>query len=148
MIGTGIGGSWWNGEEVYRCVHGGSGEPGEMIIDFETGIKLEEAYHKITQNNPGLMADEAYAGDLLAQKTFDEIGVMLGTAMANIANLLAPEAIVIGGGVVESSDLFLSRAKKTMRENIPSAEVRKRVKILKGKVGKNAGAIGAALFVV
>ncbi|MFA4833956.1 MAG: ROK family protein, partial [Patescibacteria group bacterium] len=44
IIGTGIGGAWWLGEEIYRGSHGASGEPGRMIIDLENDIELERAY--------------------------------------------------------------------------------------------------------
>jgi glucokinase len=147
IIGTGIGGGWWLNNNVYRAVHGGSGEPGEMIVEFESGMLLENAYHKLTQFNPANMAEEAYRGDVLAEKAYDEVGALLGTAFANIANLIAPELIVIGGGVVEASNLFLARAKRTMREHIASSEVKKKLKITKSKLGTHAGAIGAALLV-
>ena len=147
IIGTGIGGGWWLNNNIYRAPFGGSGEPGEMIIDFNTGIKLEEAYHKLTQNNPALLAEEAYRGDMLAEKSYKEFGEFLGLALANIINLIAPEVIVLGGGAINSGDLFLSIAKKTMRENISSSEARKNIKILKSKIGKHAGAIGAACLV-
>ncbi len=147
IVGTGVGGGWWLNGDVYRAPFGGSGEPGEMIIDFNTGIKLEEAYHKLTQDNPALLAEEAYRGDVLAEKSYEELGKFLGLALANIVNLIAPEVIVLGGGAVNSSDLFLSIAKKTMRENISSSEARKNIKILKSKIGKHAGAIGAACLV-
>ncbi|MEA1963083.1 MAG: ROK family protein [Patescibacteria group bacterium] len=147
IIGTGIGGGWWINNDIYRAPFGGSGEPGEMIIDFNTGIKLEEAYHKLTQNNPALLAEEAYRGDVLAEKSYEELGEFLGLALANIVNLIAPEVIVLGGGAINSSDLFLSIAKKTMKENISSSEAKKNIKILKSKIGKHAGAIGAACLV-
>lgn len=146
-IGTGIGGGWWLNGDVYSGSHGGGGEPGEMIINFENGIGLEEAYHKLTQNNPAQLAEEAYRGDVLAEKTFEEIGDLLGMAFANIVNLIDPEVIIVGGGVIESSDLFLSHAKKSMRNHIESSESRKKIKIIKGKLGAQAGAIGAALIV-
>ena len=144
IIGTGIGGGWWLNNDIYRAPFGGSGEPGEMIIDFNAGIKLEEAYHKLTQNNPALLAEEAYRGDVLAEKSYEELGKFLGIALANIVNLIAPEVIVLGGGAIDSSDLFLSITKKTMRDNISSSEAGKNIKILKSKIGKHAGAIGAA----
>jgi len=146
IIGTGIGGGWYVNNEVYRGPHGGAGEPGEMVINFDSGMRLEEAYHKLTQSNPASIAEEAYRGDMLSQKTFEEVGKYLGIAAANIVNILDPELIVIGGGVVESSDLFLSEAKKAMKEYIYSSESKK-IKIVKGKMGKDAGAIGAALLV-
>jgi glucokinase len=146
IIGTGIGGGWWLDGTAYGGAHGGGGEPGQMIIDFSTKIKLEEAFHRLTQNNPGQLAEDAYRGDVLAEKTFAEVGNFLGLAFANIVNLIDPEAIVIGGGVVESSGLFLSATKKSMLANIESKEVRKNVKIFKSKLGPLSGAIGAALL--
>ena len=68
-------------------------------------------------------------------------------AFANIINIIAPEVIIIGGGVVESSSLFLSQAKKTMKEHIASKEAKKHIKIIKSKLGVRSGAIAAALLV-
>lgn len=146
IIGTGIGGGWWINKNIYSGAHRGAGEPGRMIINFSEPIELEETYHKLTQNNPARLAQEAYRGDILAEKTFKELGRFLGLAFANIVNLIDPEAIIIGGGVVESSDLFLKEAQKTMRERIMSPDAKK-IKILKGKLGMQAGGIGAALLV-
>lgn len=147
IIGTGIGGSWWLNGEIYKGVHGGAGEPGEMIIDYNEELGLEDAYHKLTQSNPAHMAVEAYRGDVLAQKVFEEVGQYFGITMANIVNLINPEIFIIGGGVVESSDLFLAKAKKTMTKYINSTVAAKKVKVLKGKLGKDAGAIGAAMLI-
>ena len=147
VLGTGIGGAWWYNGDIYRAVHGGSGEPGEMIIDFAEGTKLEPAYHQLMQFNPGSVAEEAYRGDVLADKLYEELGDYLGMALANIANLFAPELIIIGGSVSESGDLFLDIAKRVMKENVASQELKKRLKIQKSKVGPQAGAIGAALLI-
>jgi glucokinase len=145
-IGTGIGGAWWLNGQIYYGSHGASGEPGWAIVDYKEGISLEEAYHKLAQNNPASMAEEAYRGDILAEKSYQEFGHFLGISLANIVNLIDPGLIIIGGGVVESSDLFLSRTKRIMREYIRLPEARK-IRIVKGKLGANAGAIGAALLV-
>lgn len=147
VIGTGIGGGWWMNDNVYLGPHGAAGEPGEMIVNFETGLGLEEAYHKMMKNNPAAIAQEAYRGDVLADKIYRELGKFLGYAFANIVNILDPEIFIIGGGVVDSSDLFLNEARKFMKENIESSEAAKKVKIVKSKLGKNAGAIGAAMLV-
>lgn len=144
-IGTGIGGGWCRDGEIYRGHHGGAGEPGGLVIDYDNGIRLEEAYHKLTQNNPASLAEEAYRGDVLAEKIFLEVGKYLGITFANIVNLINPEVIVVGGGVVESSDLFLKEIKKYMKQYTISEDA-KEVKIVKSKIGKHAGAIGAALL--
>jgi len=145
-VGTGIGGAFWHNNEIYQGAHGGATEVGWLTVDFKEGMRLEEAYHKLMQNSPAALADEAYHGDVLAEKSYDEFGHYLGVSLANVVNMLDPELIIVGGGVIESSDLFLSRTKKIMRQYIKSPEA-KVVKIVKGKLGANAGAIGAALLV-
>jgi len=145
-VGTGIGGAFWHNGEIYQGAHGSATEVGWLTVDFIGGMRLEEAYHKLMQNSPAALADEAYHGDVLAEKSYDEFGHYLGISLANVVNMLDPEIIIVGGGVIESSSLFLSRTKKIMREYIKSPES-KAVKIIKGKLGANAGAIGAALLV-
>ncbi len=145
-VGTGIGGAWWNNGEIYHGAHGGATEVGWLTVDSKEGIRLEEAYHKLTQSSPAALAEEAYRGDPLAQKSYDEFGHYLGASLANVVNILDPEIIIVGGGAAESSDLFLSRAKKIMKQYIKSPKS-KNVKMLKSKLGANAGAIGAALLI-
>ena len=62
-IGTGIGAGWWLQGQVYNGAHGGAGEICDTIIDLDNKLTLEQAYHKLTQNNPKLLAMEAYEGD-------------------------------------------------------------------------------------
>jgi glucokinase len=146
IIGTGIGGAWWVNDQVYLGSHGGVRGPGWSIIDYKEGIGLEQAYHKLSQNNPAALAEEAYRGDVLAEKSYLEFGNYLGITLANIVNIIDPELIIIGGGVVESSNLFISAAKKAMRQYIKDEELKK-IKIVKSKLGANSGAIGAALLI-
>ncbi|HAM88096.1 MAG: ROK domain containing protein [Candidatus Falkowbacteria bacterium GW2011_GWC2_38_22] len=146
IVGTGIGGGWWINGDVYNGSHRGASEVDAMIIDSASGLNLEQGYHKIMQNNPGKMSQEAIIGDPLAEQVYNEFGRQLGIALANISNLIDPEIFVLGGGAVASSDLFLSIAKKEMKEHINSSDAAKKIKIVKSKLGANAGAIGAALL--
>ena len=146
IIGTGIGGAWWVNNQIYLGSHRGTRGPGWSIIDYKAGIGLEQAYHKLSQNNPAALAEEAYRGDILAEKSYQEFGHYLGITLANIVNIIDPELIIIGGGVVESSNLFISTAKKAMRQYIKDEEAKK-IKIVKSKLGANAGAIGAAMLI-
>lgn len=142
-LGTGIGGAWWHNGDIYYGQRGLS-EPSRMVIDASSGTTLEAAYQKLTQNNPLNLAVDVYRGDPLAQRAYEEVGKLLGIACANIVNLLDPEGIIIGGGVIESSDLFLPEMKKTLEDAVPAA---RDIKIMKAKLGQEAGAIGAALMV-
>jgi glucokinase len=146
IVGTGIGSGWWVDGKIYEGSHGSTGELHGMVIDYSSGLNLENAYHRLTKNNPAALADDAYVGDVLAQKSFDEFGRMLGVAFANISNLIDPEIFIVGGGAVNSADLFFPSAKKAFKEFVLNPEA-KDVKIVKSKLGKLAGAIGAALLI-
>ncbi len=145
-LGTGIGSGWWYKGEIYNGHHGGANEVGHIIVDFDESITLEEAYHKLTQHNPALLAEEAYRGDLLAEKTYQELGSYLGIAMSTVVNLLDPEVIILGGSVVNSGSLFLDAAKTNLKKFTFSPNSQS-VRLVKGKLGPLAGAIGAGLMI-
>ena len=147
IIGTGIGGGWWHNGEVYQGAHRGASEVDAMIIDIASGLNFEEGYHKIMQNNPGKMSQEAIIGDPLAEQVYSEFARRLGIVLSNIANVIDPEIFVLGGGAIDSGDLFLSAAKKEMKLHINSSEAAKKIKVVKSKLGANAGAIGAACLI-
>jgi glucokinase len=145
-IGTGIGGGWWYNGDIYHGNHGSGSEPGHIIVDFDQLTTLEQAYHKLTQNNPNILAEEAYQGDTLAGQRFQEVGAYLGIVFSTIVNLFDPEMIILGGGALASSDLFLNAAKENLKKHTFAREARS-VKLIKGKIGPLAGAIGAALLI-
>ena len=145
-LGTGIGGAVSINREIYQGVHGSAGEPGFMVVDVVDGtpMNLEEIYHNLLQANPLSKAEEAFRGDELALKAYQEFGKFLGLALASIVNLLDPEIIVIGGSAMHSGELFLTEVKKSLKAKILSPKLKK-IKIVAGKL-ENAGAIGAALL--
>lgn len=146
IIGTGIGGGWFYNNEIYHGSFGCAGEINRMVAEYATGMELEGSYQKMMQNNAEMVAEAAYRGDALAIKTYEEFGLLLGSSISNIVNIIDPEIFIIGGSVMSSSDLFFNSVKKAMQEHIASPESIKKVKVVKSKLGKNAGAIGAALL--
>jgi glucokinase len=89
------------------------------------------------------VADAAYNGDSLALECFSRAGSYLGIACASAVNMLNLEAIIVGGGVSESFDLFAPAIRREIDArafHLPSA----RLKLLKGELGDNAGIMGAA----
>src|SRR3989338_10575679 len=145
-LGTGIGGAISINRDIFQGVHGSAGEPGAMVVDVvdNTPMTLEEIYHNLTQGNPQAKAEEAFHGDELALKAYQEFGRYLGLALASIVNLVDPEIIVIGGSAMHSGELFLAEVKKSLRAKILSPKLKK-IKIVPAKLAQ-AGAIGAALL--
>src|SRR3989339_283496 len=115
-------------EKIYQTKNGGSGEPGQMIVDFHSGTILEKAFHDLTEKKSEELAEKAYYGDVQAEGVFMNLGNLLGFSFASIVNIISPEIIVVGGGVTEASDLFLGQAKKIMKKNIASRIAAKKIK--------------------
>lgn len=71
----------------------------------------------------------------------------LGVAMANVVNLLSPEMIVLGGGLIEALPReYLATAEKSMHEHAMSWLVEK-VKVKAAKLGDDAVIMGAAKLI-
>jgi glucokinase len=88
-----------------------------------------------------LVADAARAGDAASIAIYEEAGYFLGIALANAVNLLSPEAIVLGGGVMQAKDLFLPRAEETMRD-LALDEPLKYMRLTEAELGDRAGVMG------
>ncbi|WP_258088167.1 ROK family glucokinase [Weissella fangxianensis] len=90
-----------------------------------------------------IVFDLAKEGDYLANEVVDKVAFYLGLATANIANLLNPSAIVIGGGVSAAGDFLLTRVKKNFNDF--AFKMTRHVTELKlAELGNDAGAYGAA----
>lgn len=145
IIGTGIGGAWWLGDDINRGVNTEIEEPGRMMINSESS--LEGIYYELMKSKPTVFIDEVLKGDEQSLKNFKEIGRYIGVVLGDIVNVIDPEIIVMGGGVVKFDKFFLSSLEDSMLEKIDFSKIKNKVKIVKSHIGKYAGAIGASLLV-
>jgi glucokinase len=89
----------------------------------------------------------ANAGDELSLRLFHDAGHALGRALGGFINVLAPDAIVIGGGLIHAGDLLLEPARHAVTQiafEIPA----RRCKIVTAALGTDAGLIGAVAWAV
>jgi glucokinase len=86
----------------------------------------------------------AKAGNELALAAFSKQADWLGLACASYSLIIDPQAIIIGGGVVDAGELFLAPVRAAMRKYMPFAESHVPPKIIAAKFGNDAGLIGAA----
>ncbi len=86
----------------------------------------------------------AKAGNELALAAFSKQADWLGLACASYSSIIDPQAIIIGGGVVDAGELFLAPVRAAMRKYMPFAESHVPPKIIAAKFGNDAGLIGAA----
>jgi glucokinase len=96
-------------------------------------------------NSAEQVCEFAGAGNVSARQVYEETGKYLGQACANLINLLNPEKIVLGGGVMASGDWLLSPARREafQRAFAPAAQD---CAIVQSELGSNSGTIGAAML--
>ncbi len=71
----------------------------------------------------------------------------MGIAAVNIIHLLAPDVIVLGGGVVEAlSKIFVEEVEGTARKYVLDC-YKDQFKVQTAKLGDDAGCLGAAAWV-
>ena len=89
--------------------------------------------------------EAAQSGDEQARAALEQAGRALGIALANAVLLLAPERIVVGGGVAGAGDLLLDPIRDELRRRVRVAPI-ERIDVVPAELGPGAGAIGAALW--
>ncbi|WP_043933880.1 ROK family glucokinase [Bacillus sp. EB01] len=87
--------------------------------------------------------DSARNGDPSALAVIEEVSFHLGFALANIANTLNPEKIVLGGGVSRAGEILTGKVQHHF-EQFAFPRVRESTKIELATLGNDAGVIGAA----
>jgi glucokinase len=88
----------------------------------------------------------ATEGDPEALSVLERFGWWVALGIANIVNLLDPEMVVIGGGLVEAGALLMDPIEAAYRDLVMAYDHRPVVDIVAAQLGEHAGAVGAALL--
>ncbi len=91
------------------------------------------------------IAAAAKQDDYVAKEALEEAAEYLAMGLGNIANLLNPQLIIIGGGIADGSPEFISYVSAAVRKHAFSSAV-KELKVTKASLGNDAGFIGAGLL--
>lgn len=134
------------GEDAAKC---GCGNRGCLEAEA-AGPAIARRYHDklgCTQTGVAItaaqVAELARAGDGVALEVIDDVTSLIGRAASCAVNLLNLEAVVFGGGVMGSSDLFLPSIRAVCEHHLfrkPNAKLQ----ILTTAFGNRAGLAGAA----
>ena len=146
-LGTGVGGGVIIDGKIVAGFHGAGGEIGHITVNPDeieacncgqygcleqyasaTGIvrmakrKLaktddETTLRKFDPLTAKDIFDEAKADDEVAKELVDELGLILGAALSNLAVVANPEVIVIGGGVSKAGAILIDTVAEHFREN-------------------------------
>ena len=133
-VGTGIGVGIVLDGALYRGVDGSHPEIGHQVIDASGPLCYCGAHGcwESLASGPAIAAwaktridgppstrqlcQMAEAGDAAALAAMERQGYYLGLGLANLVTMFCPDMIALGGGVMESSHLFLERAREVIRQ--------------------------------
>jgi glucokinase len=90
------------------------------------------------------VARGAYDGDPLALELVTEVGLWLGQGIADLAAVLDPEVVVIGGGVSVLGEMVLGPARERLERALPGRGFRPGPRVVAAELGPQAGMVGAA----
>lgn len=95
----------------------------------------------------GVLAKALRKGDPLVTEVMARVQWYLGLHTASIVNLIDPEMIVFGGGVIEAVDeAFLEPIRVTARQYYIQQADADKVRIVAAQLGDYAGVLGAAVL--
>lgn len=149
-LGTGVGGGLIINGSIYHGAFGGAAEFGHMIVQRD-GLQCScgrrgclESYTSLRFlrsrgiDDPRAAQARALKGGRRERKVFEEMGQWLGVGLVSIIKAVDPSVIVVGGGLSALGDLILKPARAAVEKSS--------VRVVKGDLGRFAGAIGAALL--
>ena len=174
-LGTGVGGGIIIDGKPLVGAHGAGGEIGHLCVNYEetdhcgcgntgcleqyasaTGItrlaniRLAKDDAKSVLREQEVSAktvfDAVKAGDAVAKEIAEEFGKYLGHAMANLAAVADPSAIVIGGGVSKAGEVLIEYVEKNFKER--AFFVNMDTEFVLATLGNDAGICGAAKLIL
>lgn len=162
ILGTGVGGGVVINGKVLKGRQGIAGEWGHNFLDESggacycgktgcveqiiSGTALEKYYNNIVGSDlilPEIVERHQSGEDEIATQTVNRLINFFGKGMANVINILDPDAIVIGGGV-GNIDLLYSEGVREVEKYVFNDRLD--TIFLKPKLGDSAGVFGAALL--
>ena len=94
-----------------------------------------------------MVSQAASAGDEFAQSVMERTAFYMGTGIANLMNILAPDIIILGGGVMQSWPQLAPIILETVRKRAVMVPF-DTVKIVPAALSLNAGITGAARAII
>jgi len=162
-VSTGIGGGIILNGDIYRGANGNAGELGHVPILVDrprcacgnvgclealcSGPAIaRRARRRMKRVSPHFTAkdvfDAARRGNRIAAEIVEETADYLGMGIAATINTLAPEVVVVGGGVSKAGRILFDPLRKSVKRRVMPVH-RHDVRVVRAKRGDNAVLLGA-----
>lgn len=156
VFGTGVGGGVIIGGKLLRFTGECVGDPGHVIVDpggrqctcgargcLEAVACSAALTERAGGRAPRDVINAARNGDKRAVDAFAAIGEFIGLGFASLAQIFAPDRVVIGGGLAAAGDALIRPARESFRKQAGD-DFRDRVEIVCSTFDGWEGIVGAA----
>jgi glucokinase len=156
-LGTGVGGCVVVDGRLLLAHDGAVGELGHQTIDpdgpwcgcgnrgcLEAFARADQIAAACGTATAEEAVERARAGDARAVAGLADVGRYLGIGIANLVVILAPDRVVLGGGIGAATDLLRGPIEAELRRRVAVTSL-DLVEIVPAELGTWAGAIGAAI---
>ncbi len=124
---------------IFQRIRAGIKEGEKTLLTEMLGDNLEDL-------RSGDLRKAIRRGDKFVAKIVEQAAEYAGIGVANLVNILSPEVVVLGGGVMEAlAEEMMSIIVKTAKDHALAAAING-VEIVASKLGDNAGITGAAVL--
>jgi glucokinase len=93
------------------------------------------------------VTDAAAAGDEVAHEIVESSSLLLGATVANVINMLNPDLVVLGGGLIGAADLLMPMIMEGVERHAISGALAA-CRVRPSALGNDAGLLGAAGLVL
>ncbi len=157
-VSSGVGAGLIIHGEIFRGTDGTAGEIGHLTLDDQgplcrcgsrgcleayasTGTALAMMAEQLPDAGIDDIIEAAKAGNVSAQRVFEDAGLHLAWGLAAVTNLINPGVILVGGDMSHAGDLILDSARLELRRHVLSGAAA--TPVLVASLGDRASAIGA-----
>jgi len=122
-------------------------EVAALAVRGDAPYILENCGTDLAKIRSGALARAVAAGDSHVEDVIRRAAYYAGIGVANLINVVSPEAVVLGGGLVEAMEsLYLEEVARAVEDHAMPF-IRKDVRIVPAKLGDDAVAMGAARLI-
>jgi len=173
-ISTGIGGAIILNGKIHHGTSASAGEIGHAVVKYDgifcrcgtrgcletiaAGIHIaRRAKEKLAAENASFdgtkieditartVVEAVKKGDRIALEIWDETVKFLAIGIGNAITTIAPQAVILGGGISMSGEVLFEPLQRYLVENVHMLPIEK-VKILAASLGSESGVCGALIL--
>jgi glucokinase len=107
---------------------------------------LEHAGTDLANIRSGALADAIKDGDKVVEQIVKEAARLIGIAISSVVNILSPDLVILGGGLVEAMpELFTTQVERAAKKRVMPA-YKNTFKVVPAALGDDAGVMGCAAW--